>query len=49
MFWKPTVAVQGDAASFIVALKNGLKGYKCNSEWPETLKQRDNEIEGGNE
>lgn len=29
MFWKPTIAVEGDVASFIVQISQGLKGYKC--------------------
>uniref|UniRef100_A0A8C5MMI9 2-hydroxyacyl-CoA lyase 2 n=1 Tax=Leptobrachium leishanense TaxID=445787 RepID=A0A8C5MMI9_9ANUR len=41
MFWKPTVAIQGDAGSFIVKLSEGLKGYSCPSEWPEGLKSGD--------
>ncbi|XP_053546553.1 2-hydroxyacyl-CoA lyase 2 [Bombina bombina] len=41
MFWKPTVAIQGDAASFIVKLSEGLKGFSCPSEWTESLKTGD--------
>ncbi|CAH2319875.1 acetolactate synthase [Pelobates cultripes] len=41
MFWKPTVAIQGDAGSFIVNLSEGLKGYTCPSDWTEQLKSGD--------
>ncbi|NP_001120212.1 acetolactate synthase-like protein [Xenopus tropicalis] len=38
MFWKPSVAIQGDAGSFIVKLCEGLNGYTCPTEWTEGLK-----------
>lgn len=39
MFWKPTLALQADPASVIVALAEGLgKGYSCPADWPEKLK-----------
>ncbi|OCT72694.1 2-hydroxyacyl-CoA lyase 2 [Xenopus laevis] len=41
MFWKPSVAIQGDAGSFIVKLCEGLKGYTCPTEWTEGLKAGD--------
>ncbi|XP_076139015.1 2-hydroxyacyl-CoA lyase 2 [Alosa pseudoharengus] len=41
MFWKPTVAIQGDAGSFLDRLSKGLKGYKCPEDWPQSLKQGD--------
>ncbi|XP_063799034.1 2-hydroxyacyl-CoA lyase 2 isoform X2 [Pseudophryne corroboree] len=41
MFWKPTVAIQGDAGSFIISLLEGLKGYTCPSDWTEGLKAGD--------
>ncbi|XP_063061576.1 2-hydroxyacyl-CoA lyase 2 [Engraulis encrasicolus] len=41
MFWKPTVAIQGDAGSFLHRLSKGLKGYKCPEDWPQSLKQGD--------
>ncbi|KAG2470022.1 ILVBL protein, partial [Polypterus senegalus] len=41
MFWKPCVAVQGDAASFLLQLSEGLKGYRCPLDWPQNLKERD--------
>ncbi|KAL2095903.1 hypothetical protein ACEWY4_008051 [Coilia grayii] len=41
MFWKPTVAIQGDAGSFLQRLSKGLKGYKCPEDWPQSLKKGD--------
>uniref|UniRef100_A0A8C4TB48 2-hydroxyacyl-CoA lyase 2 n=1 Tax=Erpetoichthys calabaricus TaxID=27687 RepID=A0A8C4TB48_ERPCA len=41
MFWKPCVAVQGDAASFLLQLSEGLKGYLCPLDWPQNLKEQD--------
>ncbi|XP_062408638.1 2-hydroxyacyl-CoA lyase 2 [Sardina pilchardus] len=41
MFWKPTVAIQGDAGSFLDRLSKGLKGYRCPEDWPQSLKQGD--------
>ncbi|XP_015228170.1 PREDICTED: acetolactate synthase-like protein [Cyprinodon variegatus] len=41
MFWKPTIAIQGDAGSFIVRLSKGLKGHRCPEEWPQSLKAGD--------
>ncbi|XP_070532680.1 2-hydroxyacyl-CoA lyase 2-like [Ptychodera flava] len=41
MFWNPTLAAQVDPASFLVSLQKKLSGYKCDSEWIATLKQRD--------
>ncbi|CAM9861217.1 unnamed protein product [Lampetra planeri] len=48
MFWKPTVAVQGDPGSFLVSLSAGLKGYKCPKEWARDLKQGDEKKEKAN-
>ncbi|XP_077578893.1 2-hydroxyacyl-CoA lyase 2 [Stigmatopora nigra] len=41
MFWKPTIAIQGDAGSFLVRLSKGLKGHHCPEEWPQSLKTGD--------
>ncbi len=49
MFWKPTVAVQADVATFVTQLHAALRGFKCDPEWPQSLKQRDIEKESGNE
>ena len=48
MFWKPTVAIQADVASFIVELSQGLKGYKCDRDWIDSLKNKDKEKEESN-
>ncbi|XP_028276438.1 2-hydroxyacyl-CoA lyase 2 [Parambassis ranga] len=48
MFWKPTVAIQGDAGSFLVRLSNGLKGHRCPQEWPQSLKAGDVTKENAN-
>ncbi|XP_052802677.1 2-hydroxyacyl-CoA lyase 2-like [Mya arenaria] len=48
MFWKPTVAIQGDAGDFIVQLAAGLKGFKCDPEWLNKLRGRDQEKEQTN-
>ncbi|ESO97468.1 hypothetical protein LOTGIDRAFT_214325 [Lottia gigantea] len=49
MFWKPTVGVQGDVASFIVELQRELGSeYKCDSEWIKKLTSRDEEKEIAN-
>ncbi|CAI9602961.1 unnamed protein product [Staurois parvus] len=49
MFWKPAVAIQGDAGSFIVQLSEGLKGYTCPKDWPEGLKSGDENKEKANQ
>ncbi|XP_043072560.1 2-hydroxyacyl-CoA lyase 2 [Puntigrus tetrazona] len=41
MFWKPTVAIQGDAGSFLLRLSKALKGHICPEEWPRSLKEGD--------
>lgn len=48
MFWKPTVAIQGDAGSFLVRLSKGLKGHRCPEEWPQSLKAGDDTKENAN-
>ncbi|XP_034023882.1 2-hydroxyacyl-CoA lyase 2 isoform X1 [Thalassophryne amazonica] len=48
MFWKPTVAVQGDAGSFLVRLSKGLKGHRCQEEWLQSLKAGDISKENAN-
>ncbi|XP_059931984.1 2-hydroxyacyl-CoA lyase 2 [Gadus macrocephalus] len=48
MFWKPTVAIQGDAGSFLLQLSKGLKGHKCPEEWPQSLKAGDETKENAN-
>ena len=48
MFWKPTEALQADAGHFLVQLAQTLSGYKCDSDWPQMLKDRDIEKEKAN-
>lgn len=48
MFWKPTIAIQGDVASFITEVSKGLKGYKCDPEWTQKLLDRDCDKEKAN-
>ncbi|XP_077986669.1 2-hydroxyacyl-CoA lyase 2-like [Glandiceps talaboti] len=48
MFWKPTLAVQADPATFLVQLQEKLGGYKCDTEWVTLLKGRDAEKEESN-
>jgi acetolactate synthase-like protein len=48
MFWKPTVAIQGDVGSFMVKLAEGMKGYKCDEEWLNMLRSKDTEKEKAN-
>jgi len=40
MFWRPTVAIQADVGSTVVAIAEVLgKGFQCSSEWIEQLGQ----------
>lgn len=48
MFWKPTVAIQGDPATFLLSLSQSLKGYNCPVDWIDMLKERDLEKEKAN-
>ena len=48
MFWKPTEALLGDVASTVVALAEGLKGYKCDPEWIKNLREQDRVKESKN-
>uniref|UniRef100_A0A667X8D6 2-hydroxyacyl-CoA lyase 2 n=1 Tax=Myripristis murdjan TaxID=586833 RepID=A0A667X8D6_9TELE len=48
LFWKPTVAIQGDAGSFLLRLSKGLKGHRCPEEWPQKLKAGDVTKENAN-
>ncbi|XP_060722001.1 2-hydroxyacyl-CoA lyase 2 [Tachysurus vachellii] len=40
LFWKPTVAAQGDVGSFLLQLSKGLVGHRCPEEWVRSLKER---------
>ncbi|KAL4224666.1 hypothetical protein ACF0H5_015363 [Mactra antiquata] len=48
MFWKPTVAIQGDVGSFLMELSKGLQGFKCDPEWLSMLKSKDADKEKAN-
>uniref|UniRef100_A0A8D0CHQ5 2-hydroxyacyl-CoA lyase 2 n=1 Tax=Scleropages formosus TaxID=113540 RepID=A0A8D0CHQ5_SCLFO len=41
MFWKPTIAIQGDAGSFLLRLSKGLAGHRCPEDWLQSLKEGD--------
>ncbi|KAM9214382.1 LOW QUALITY PROTEIN: 2-hydroxyacyl-CoA lyase 2 [Leptosomus discolor] len=48
VFWKPRLAVQGDAASFVVRLARSLRGYTCPGDWVEGLREADRKKEQAN-
>ncbi|KYO40771.1 2-hydroxyacyl-CoA lyase 2 isoform X2 [Alligator mississippiensis] len=48
IFWKPQVAIQGDASSFLLCLSRGLKGYSCPQDWAASLKDNDHQKEKAN-
>jgi acetolactate synthase-like protein len=48
VFWKPTEALLGDVASAVIDIANGLQGYKCDPEWIQDLRQRDDKKELAN-
>ncbi|XP_043532820.1 2-hydroxyacyl-CoA lyase 2 [Chiloscyllium plagiosum] len=48
MFWKPTLAVRGDAGSFLVRLAEGLRGYQAPRDWTRHLKDGDVKKEKAN-
>ena len=48
VFWKPTAALLGDVASAVVALSEGLKGFKCDPDWVKDLQGRDQVKEANN-
>lgn len=41
IYWKPTLAVESDPASFMVKLADSLKGFKGSDEWISTLRSKD--------
>ncbi|XP_053907910.1 2-hydroxyacyl-CoA lyase 2 isoform X2 [Cuculus canorus] len=45
VFWKPRLAVQGDAASFVVRLAQSLRGYGCSRDWVEALREAEEKKE----
>ncbi|KAM6037607.1 LOW QUALITY PROTEIN: 2-hydroxyacyl-CoA lyase 2 [Theristicus caerulescens] len=48
VFWKPRLAVQGDAASFVARLARSLRGYACPRAWLEGLREADRKKEQAN-
>ncbi|KAJ6657668.1 hypothetical protein lerEdw1_002169 [Lerista edwardsae] len=48
VFWKPYMAIKGDAGSFLVLLSQGLKGYSCPQDWVMSLKEKDHLKEKAN-
>ncbi|XP_042305801.1 2-hydroxyacyl-CoA lyase 2 [Sceloporus undulatus] len=42
VFWKPHIAIKGDAGSFLVHLSQELNGYSCSRDWVISLKESDN-------
>ena len=51
MFWKPSVAVRSDVATFLVRLCEKLSGVGwsgADSEWIDTLRNRDDDKERKN-
>ncbi|XP_065520762.1 2-hydroxyacyl-CoA lyase 2 isoform X1 [Lathamus discolor] len=48
VFWKARLAVQGDAASFVVRLARSLPGYGCSGEWLQRLRERERSKEQEN-
>ncbi|XP_075302126.1 LOW QUALITY PROTEIN: 2-hydroxyacyl-CoA lyase 2 [Opisthocomus hoazin] len=48
VFWKPRLAVQGDAASLVVRLARSLRGYACPKDWLEGLREADGKKEQAN-
>ncbi|KAK7481845.1 hypothetical protein BaRGS_00026871, partial [Batillaria attramentaria] len=48
MFWKPTLAVQADVGSTVVAMTRALQGYKCDPDWVNLLHSRDEAKEKAN-
>jgi len=48
VFWKPSLAIQADPASLLVAISESLGSFKVDEEWGKTLKTRDLEKELSN-
>lgn len=48
IYWKPTLAIQSDPASFIVKLASAVKNYKGSDEWIKVLREKDNAKEAVN-
>lgn len=48
MFWKPTLAIRADAASFLVRLQKKIGKLHVDEGWLSKLKQRDSDKEEAN-
>ncbi|OXB52555.1 UNVERIFIED_CONTAM: hypothetical protein H355_013864 [Colinus virginianus] len=48
VFWRPRLAVQGDAASFVVGLARRLRGFSCPTEWMQRLREAEQRKERAN-
>ncbi|XP_033927831.1 2-hydroxyacyl-CoA lyase 2 isoform X2 [Melopsittacus undulatus] len=48
VFWSARLAVQGDAAAFVVRLARSLPGYGCSREWLQRLRERERSKEQEN-
>ncbi|XP_073174269.1 2-hydroxyacyl-CoA lyase 2 isoform X2 [Lepidochelys kempii] len=48
IFWKPRMAIQGDAGSFLLSLSQGLKSYSPPQDWAMSLKDGDQRKEKAN-
>uniref|UniRef100_A0A8U7P7Y9 IlvB acetolactate synthase like n=1 Tax=Corvus moneduloides TaxID=1196302 RepID=A0A8U7P7Y9_CORMO len=48
VFWKPRLALQGDPASFMVALARSLQDFSCPREWLERLREAERNKEQRN-
>uniref|UniRef100_A0A8B9R5K0 2-hydroxyacyl-CoA lyase 2 n=1 Tax=Astyanax mexicanus TaxID=7994 RepID=A0A8B9R5K0_ASTMX len=48
IFWKPTVAIQGDVGSFLLRISKGLEGHTFPQDWAENLKEGDKAKEKAN-
>jgi len=48
IYWKPTLAIQGDPASFICKLAAASKDFKGSDDWLKVLREKDNTKEFAN-
>ncbi|KAI4892819.1 hypothetical protein NFI96_017250 [Prochilodus magdalenae] len=48
IFWKPSLAIQGDVGSFLCRLSKGLAGHKFPEDWLQSLKDGDKVKEKAN-
>lgn len=48
VFWRPRIAVRGDAASFVVGLAQRLRGFSCPTHWLQRLREAEQQKERAN-